>query len=447
MAKGNPGLNQEPMIVASEEGHLQVRDFQSEATMSVDLIESTLHLENTIRIIGRISRNSGIDPAMHTAERERIIAFYGERGADRVASGAAAKIPEMQLQAKWEFARAFGRFAMEDAGMDAETAKQMTREEYELFDSEFAGPVKEPERKAFLKKLKNRVLVIQQGVTLRNRTAGNRPHKRDAEIAAESTEDRPAFMPSVQDRLRALHEDERAGFLPSTHQEKNVVLSWLDYLDNPKYPLGVITQLGGVMGSQRKLREHNKSINQMRGILSIVYEVGDYYSNAVHSLEVLRGLEGKIRACPNPAVTLREEIGEAHPGYAPLIRFLDLAQLRETGNVGGLQRDPLRTREDRWADGGSGKHKDVEDQYTAKILKPAFSKRIAKRIDTLTVGELRMSISEAIGDQEKRRAFHEQRLIEIASPQFHYGPKTAPKWVIAAENILLEHDQELDLAS
>src|SRR5690606_25709107 len=111
-----------------------------------------------------------------------------------------------------------------------------------------------------------------------NRKNGLRPHA-------------PEAMDSTTERLAAIKGDPRAGFYPKTNSEKVLVLSWLDYLDNPEKPLGIVNQLREVFvrsqgfkprkttapesDSPTTKKKHFGVPHGVRALESITWEVGD----------------------------------------------------------------------------------------------------------------------------------------------------------------------------
>jgi hypothetical protein len=113
-------------------------------------------------------------------------------------------------------------------------------------------------------------------------------------------------------------------------------------------------------------------------------------------------------------VTLAEELGVEHEVLPFLIRYDDLDKFLTTGTVKGLNRDPLRTAEDRWLPEDTvvapGKHKVVHSQYTRPDATQQFKKHLEHRAKTMTFGEMRTVIDNAIENELKRSYFHWQRL-------------------------------------
>ncbi len=426
--------NQESLLVVSQySGQLEVRDFSDtpEDDPSVSLIERDIHLQNVLSLLGQISLREGFQQAAGSAHRVRLLEQYGD-SLDETVQGSTEKRGELYKQAKWEFARAYGLAP----GSEAAEKKQAS-ESFMAFRGHFAHQTNANRRFEFRKRLERQVKDMQLLETIKNREAGVRPHQASRKPAESKL---PKL--STQDRLVALTVDPRAGFLPATHREKNQVMAFLDYLDNPEHPLGINNQFIEIFNHQEREKQKQDGAipGGARSIESIVYELGDYLTQSMEQLKSLRDLEVLVGGCPNQRVTLHEEVGPEHPGYAPLVRFDDVSKLRDNGVLTDIK-DPLRTREDRWAGGKQpGKHKTVEDQYTRANRSNAFTERISERTSQIKIGAARKLLSEAIVDQEKRQLFMEHRLHDAL--QVTYSKKYAPKWVHEAQTIL--HSLELD---
>lgn len=217
---------------------------------------------------------------------------------------------------------------------------------------------------------------------------------------------------NLMGKMRTLLRDPNAGFLPTTHNEKNNALAQLDYLERP----------GKIAHQLEEIRRHEENrvgfktpaglAAGRRALFSIAFEYGDYLANATNQIPKLQDLWKGIRDCPNPNVTLTEEFGSEHPGFAPLVRYFDLSQIPKKGHVAGITYDPLHTRPNRQKADEEYRNKTVEDQYTADETDPAVAARIAHISETLTIGSARQLIEDALNDQNKRKLFWTARLRE-----------------------------------
>lgn len=216
----------------------------------------------------------------------------------------------------------------------------------------------------------------------------------------------PEHLDTIQ-KLQALQNDPRAGFLPTTHQEKNQAIELLDYLDNSDYKAGLGNRLQEIFLHQKALLG---PVRAKYALMSIAFEYGDYLTSASRQLSDLYLLEAKVSECPNPSPTLAEEIGESHPGMAPLIRYMDLSEVRSKGFLSGVGFDPLHTIEDRNSELEPDKNKNIEDPYTGKHPDPIVLDRIIEKTHSLTIGATRESVKAAIKDQTARRDFWLERM-------------------------------------
>lgn len=414
-----PRGDQESLIIASvHSGQMQAREFNEPVEVStdpnVDVIERDIHLQNLISLINAVHRRTGLAAAAHTSRHEQLEESYGD-DLQTVLTGAERKKGYFQRQARWEFARAFGLFALVDSGMEAEEARASVREDFVDFIQRFGDVHKTSQRNRLRDDLADNIRIMQDEVTHRRRAKAQlapKPQPPAPEELEETAEledqlDTPA-------RLRAISEDPRAGFLPTTNREKNQVIAYLDYLDNPDYPLGVSNQLMEIFNShQRSGRPGRVAVGQQT-LISITYELGDYLQNAVAQLRSLRALEVLVSDCPNPKVTLGDEIGKSHLGFGSLVRYMDILALRNNEST-GAPFDPLRTREDRRLHSEPDKHKTIEDRYTARHPNPKMITYVTARASAVTIGEARQLVSATITDQERRQSYWQQRLVEIGN--------------------------------
>ncbi len=216
----------------------------------------------------------------------------------------------------------------------------------------------------------------------------------------------------TKSRLQALYDDERAGFLPTTNREKNQAITFLDYMDHSSYPSHIAKQLQEIFVHQKNLvwrYAPDIAVNEARkAVMSVAFELGDYLINSVHQLDALTELGTSIDECPNPKVTLLEEIGLNHRGYAPLIRYIDISNFRKNGLDESLGFNPLKTREDRSPKLDPDKNKTIEDQYTSEMINPIVLAHVDELVSSMTIGQTRIISKEAISDQLKRRAYWEK---------------------------------------
>jgi hypothetical protein len=400
VSKPVPKGAQEQMFVAVGD-QVQPRDFAESEFPAVDLIERDLHLQNVASYLGQMSQTEGLVKASHTPHRVILDKRYSDE-AGKVVANAQERARKVRTTAKWEFLRAFGATDLGESD-EPEASQRELAGEFSKFERTYGHSHDAVARHGFAERLRNNVKSMQLAFTVANRQAGERPHKSDKSRAKA---EQPKL--STQERLEAVFDDPRAGFLPTSHREKNLVLTFLDYLDNPAYPLGINNQLYEVF--RRRGNETHLQVEGIRAMRSIAYELVDYASQAQEQLLDLRRLQVAIKDCDNPFVTMLEDIGADHPGYAPLVRFIDLQQKLKTGQDTVLGRDVMRSREDRVDHDPRNKRKTVGDEYTSRLVETEFADRITAQVAALKIGEVRSLINQAIADQEKRRAFWVERL-------------------------------------
>lgn len=261
-------------------------------------------------------------------------------------------------------------------------------------------------------------------VSLTNRAFGLRPH----EITR---------MDSTADRLRAIKEDKRAGFYPKTNAEKVQVLSWLDYLDNPKKPLGIVNQLKEVFnksqgfktrkfldpetGETYKKQKHFGLLFGIRALESITWEVGDYLLTAESSHHALTQLKMAADQDQLPKLRVADEFPDGHDGLVPFIQYRDIKEFANRERVAGLETDPLMVRQFPPSskrpkdDATPGKRKTIYTQYNRPDMLPDVEGHISAQLQKLTMADIRLGIDEAIKDAQRQVAFHTRRLDDIVA--------------------------------
>lgn len=205
------------------------------------------------------------------------------------------------------------------------------------------------------------------------------------------------------EKLRVLRTDGRAGFLPSTHREKNQAVAALDYIDNPGHR-------GGVHDYLAEIYAHNKKIKRtaMAGSLavrSVLYEFSDYAVSARHDAKELFKIKACIDDTPNPHLSLQDVVDEhdAAQLLPPiLIRHMDISDVAR-GKFMGLH-DPLLTQEYR-RQLGAGKNKIVVDAYTAEEQSEYMGRYLRDRLQEVTVGSIRPMLTESMDVQRRRFTF------------------------------------------
>lgn len=248
------------------------------------------------------------------------------------------------------------------------------------------------------------------------------------ETAATSleTKDRPKLVlkhevATTHRKLIGLRDDSRAGFLPTTHIEKNQGYELLDYAI--KSPLPADTRLGEIF--THKLKEGRE-----KGLLgtdldayaedttrSIIVGWGDFVQNATVSLAELLKLKVQLTSGLSPRISLMQatepEAGDTFD-YAVLVRFANLKSLRD-GHAIAI--DPLKNRENRTII-HPDKNKIIEDRYTAIGDITDVQNFIDDAAEALTLKDGLSLIDEAITDQQRRQQFWITQLSSLRKPRY-----------------------------
>lgn len=262
-------------------------------------------------------------------------------------------------------------------------------------------------------------------------------------------------------RIRGVGRDDQAGFLPTTHTEKNNALELLDYKsEHSNDRFMPQRRLQEIFRHQVKLARKQKGETLRRidipelhdtegsgddsvdgwlseddfreakekgasAVRSIGVVWGDFLGNAVKSKKALRAIQAKVGATPNPSLSLVDQVTNGHPGIAPLVRYIDLLDVRDNGFPLTWGFDPMRTVVERTetADSPELRHKFVFDPYTQPNPEELVQERIEHTAERLTIGGLRSLVGEAIEDQVARGDFWASRLREMRD--YHYAGRQA----------------------
>lgn len=405
----SPEFNQESLfVIAKQSGQLATRNVNEQPdVLAVPLIEHYIHLQNTISALAELSLARGFISSAEPSERS-----YGEEVASTVRDSVTHKIPGIVASAESEFAKAAGSDLMIEMGEDETKVKRLQREMYSKFLIKYRFPKNAQAAVAYRNDLVKRVNFLKVAPE-RKVDIPQILKSTDTEAPNSDSYFVPDKMPETHDRIRAIYEDNRAGFLPYTHLEKNTVLTYLDYIDSPEYVRGVSNQLLEVFHHQQK--KYGSGMKEgRRAIESIVYEVGDFLTNARNSAQYLGELKELIEECPAPHAKIIDEAGNDHSGYLPLVRYIDSMEFLKKGVTKGLLADQHQTKEYRWAKGNEpGKHKIIEDQYTRDDPDELFKERVKTTIESLTIKQLRKIIEGACSNEDARVKFYEARLIDF----------------------------------
>jgi hypothetical protein len=239
----------------------------------------------------------------------------------------------------------------------------------------------------------------------------------------------------TRSRMQAILGDDRAGFLPRSNGEKNIVLSYLDYLNNDDYPEGVPHQWFEVMTHVQKYRpptadrpkpKRYAASDGIRAVESIVWQLADYYADAQAAVRELRVLQTETdNILPSLKVLEADEANRTLPGLERLIRGHDIEAYVKKGQVIAPVADPLAGTVSRFVDSterGPGRHKVVYDQYTQPDRakkKPQLEAYLQARCADLTVKEVQQLLPGILEGEQKRAAFMQARLEDALRLEGH----------------------------
>lgn len=375
-----------------EQGMFFVQDKQGithlspvvEGAVAVGIGERAVHLHATLDHIAHMHQVDGL------AHRYSVVR---------------PAVKNIVTDAKISFAHAYGLSVSIDAGNDPTDERAKIREDFEELLRRYGSPGD------------SRALNAERERLARvSETFSSENIEEYTPLVPKSDKDKLEKI----ERFRVVRDDPRAGFIPTTNAEKNMVLTYLDYIDNHEF--GVGGQLHEVFRHQIKNAPGKNGIDGAKDAAkSIPLEIGNYYENAHEQLNALERLKNGIDETMNPYLTLDVALAELKDDAVPMIRYQDMNQYIQYGEVSyrqdkkivRLSRDPSRSHRNEDI-AASDRNKIMEDQYTRAARTPTFEKWIAGRFSQITIGESRQLVIDAIADQTKRMRFHEARLRELA---------------------------------
>lgn len=406
-------FEQEELFIGSGSSGEVPREFASGHVESaaIPLIEQKIYLIKALGALAEINEASEfIKAANSKVHQPRLKKQFG-RNLGSVVAGEHKKKQRFEKIARGAFRHAFGTDQLLD--IEFSEAEQLEDEAYQDFYSEYTGAENAKSRDDFMSRLQGDIVAIQTGFALKNR---------ESQVKARETNlrDRLPEDLNTDERVEAILHDPRAGFLPATNQEKNMVLSYLDYLDNPEFPLGVPNQLFEAMRHTQKVT--SSKAYPIRTLESIIYELGDFYADASKQRKSLADLQARLAGLrPNLPLADIDEISEDSLEMATITRYLDHIEALEHGEVEGRSLHQLLTTHTyRWAHGlDGGKHKTKKDRYTGEEVdadkNEFFTQRIQDRYNQMTVSQVYAILPHVIADQQLRGKFMKERLQEIAA--------------------------------
>ncbi len=427
MPPKSPGQQEALFLVAEQTGQITPVDFTHDTQHpSVHLAERSIHLQNVITILAQKSMLEGFVSFDTPADES-----YGER-ASQVRAQAQDKIHRLDREAKYAFAHASGLNSMLEAGYDTDETKALTRGLYAAFVAEFYGSVNYKKAQAFRRSLAESLDASSQQLI---------------EVAEAPTPEQPLLAEQKlnnHEKLEAIRNDERAGFLPATNREKTMTLTLLDYVGKP---VGTAQQLIEVFRHSQGFIRKGDTVRTAgasegkRAVESVIYEMGDFASDATRSHEILAAFQAELAGVLNPQLRLEVVFGNAHPAYAALRRYEALKKLYESKNpeVSAPATDPMRTVEDRWAKEGEGKHKSLHSKYTTPNQSEEVAQEIAHFASNTTIRDVRTLVMDALTNEERRAEFFLTRLKEVRALQGI--SRVFASLVEVAEEIVGEHQK------
>lgn len=446
--KVNP--NQGEMLVLS--GHsdqVVTKEFYDDPSGLQLEIEKKLHMQNVLSATFKVNM---LRPFVSNDE----IAYleYGEGEAPKVLTGAAINLRNYITSAKHEFAMATGHYDRIKDGEDPEQVKNDTRAKYSDFLKKYAGARNTKAAHVFRKQLVSEVEALSADadpeayVSEYNRAKELRPYYKPVEEAKSSHSDdseEQAAQLSNRERLLSFMMDPRAGFVPKHNGELDQMLSWLDYLDNPEYPLGINNQLGEVFGKGRWPRGKSKVKGPwlgdefgVRAVESIAWKVGDFLLESQARLRALQELGEFVKEEGSPELklfelcnqtdgevglnSLPELFGEHWFGLAAMVQYSDITEYIDTGEVKALAKHPLSTTEDpprsqrpKYS-AVPGKRKTTLNHYTGgSVADPTgeYGVHIIAKLKQMTVKDARKIITNCIQDVSLENSFMRRRMNEL----------------------------------
>jgi len=431
--------SQDALIIAHpESGEMMPRDFTTEGT--VDLVAHRLHQLNALSLFGAINQRE----MFYTYQRDVAEERYKDR-ADEVLRGSRANRDAMQDEARDEYYRSLGVFTVVETAnqfpdFDLDRYLADAKRSWSIFQARYRGERHSNERNRLMKALRAGIMVQQSEI---DRQEEIRPYISEADQKRDVTSDGREYpLLSSRERMEAVRDDSRAGFLPKNNREKFKTFTYLDYMDNPKYPLGINDQFIEIFYHQQKndkVEGQEKLTEAQRAVVSVTHELGDHWRDAVISLIDLTQLERDLDGA-NPSLYLTEDVPADHPGIARLVRYRDLARWRDTGELPEGIPDPLRVVEDRRPHDDETKNKTVSDLYTAENRSPKMEAYLADQAGQLTIRQARKLLKEALADERAREAFLGDRMEELAVLPENAGAALPMRWI--ARRVITEVQKE-----
>lgn len=414
MSKGNKSDPSEELFLDSRVGLELPNDLEAEQLGAVPIVERYVHLGNALDMADRVldlDHLANLHPIPKNASQD----FVPTKN-QSISRNAAKAAEKMRQNTRLEFYQAYGVNALIASGVASkEDIEKEASKNYDKFTMRFAGKHKFDARYKAGKAWRG---LLNQHLQIQDEVAESTPKISNQEVMVEQE------GLSTREKLLVIAEADDAGFLPTTNEEKNLVVTYLDYIKNQDYELGPQSQLIEIANFHGKHHGfYTAKKYAMEASASIAHEFGDWFIQSSQQLADLKEVNEIIRETVNPELSLAVALNVDMLKAIPLIRFMDLVELRAEGKVEYQTEDGvikpsfslLRTRSNRSKeDLQSEKNKVIEDPYTGERTK-AVTEWLKSRMAQIKVRDVRHLIIEAIEDQEKRVSFHKLVLEDLAT--------------------------------
>lgn len=198
------------------------------------------------------------------------------------------------------------------------------------------------------------------------------------------------------------------GFLPTTHDELNDVVGLVAFSGVPGKAARHLNEI--------LLHQHKADTDQPeQAVRSKVAEFEGFAISAQRDYEQLGILRTEVAEMMSPTVPITEDLeresGDLR-GLTQLVRFVDLRTFLQSGGAKRPLYDPFKkAARERGPKGG----RRIVDVYSVESPDDAMTERIEQVLQGITVKQARHLVGEAVADQQVRRDFWIDRLVECKS--------------------------------
>lgn len=403
------------LFVVTHNGEFLNTDFDAQQLGAVSVPKMYAHLANIQDLYieeYEFNQKAKANPLPKNAGTD-----YVPTRAQSIALNAGIAAERLRQQARGEFYEAIGVSAMLATGLYSdEFVMSNAAKSYNLFTRMYKGRHRVGELAAATDKWRSNLDFF----TGRVESVAEQPS--DTPTSTLEGEAHEAGL-STREKLLILAEAEHAGFLPTTNEEKNMVLTYLDYIKNEAFNLGAQSQLLEVGNFHGKHHSYATAKDfALQAGRSIANEFGDWFVQSEQQLADLFVVKELLQATDNPDLSLAVALHADMLKAIPLLRFIDLTMLRDKGEIAYKFQDMaykpkfdvLRTRRNESKELlQEGKNKVLEDPYTGTRSKAATN-WLKLRMMQVKVGDVRKIIEAAILDQTNRMQFHKLVLEDLA---------------------------------